>query len=185
MTSPGPADWDAGWRRLLAACVEARRRLAAGEADTPSPAEYPPIAPPPTPSPERPVLRDDVARLAALSRAYLLGYSSAGEAVSVGLLVTSRGPGDLAFSANVLPGAGARPEASIGPVILLEASRALLTSPIVRAGRFWPRAGGRLPFEPEPGFAAPPAAADGEPVDLPGLVLRAFEVAGLRPPTPP
>lgn len=177
----GPADWDAGWRRLLGACHEARRRFAAGEAGVRSgPVEYPPIAPPPTPGPDRPVIRDDLARLASLSRAYLLTYSSAGDAVTVGLLVTSRGPGDLAFSVSVLPGAGPLPAGAIGPAIVLEASQALLTTPIVRAGRLVPRAGGRLPFEAEPDFERPAAAADGEPADLPGLVLEAFGEAERR-----
>ncbi len=173
------ADWDLAWRRLVAACAEARRRRKAEEGPRAGgPAEYPPIAPPPTPTPDRPVIRDDLARLAALSRAYLLTYSSAGEAVTVGLLVTSRGPDDLAFGVNVLPEKSPIPAGGIGPGIALEASRALLTAPIVRAGRFVPRDGGRLPFEPEPGFAPPPSAPDGEPLDLPALVLAAFAGAG-------
>lgn len=176
--APSPADWDAGWRRLVAACAEARRRYAAGGVPSPGgPVEYPAIAPPPTPSPDRPVIRDDVARLAALSRAYLLTYSSARDAVSVGLLVTSRGEGDLGFGVNVLPETSPVPAGGIGPAIVLEASRALLTAPIVRAGRFVPRTGGRLPFDPEPGFPPPPSAADGEPLDLPAVVLAAFAEA--------
>ncbi len=175
---PSSGAWDAAWRRLVAACAEARRRAGtAGGEPPPSPVEYPPIAPPPTPTPDRPILRDDVARLAALSRAYLLTYSSAGEAVTVALLVTSRGPGDLAFGVNVLPDPGPIPPGGIGPAIALEASRALLTAPIARAGRFVPRADGRLPFDPEPGFPAPASAPDGEPLDLPGLVLAAFAEA--------
>ena len=179
MSARAPAaDWDVAWRRLVAACAEARRRVQAGAEAAPSaPVEYPPIAPPPTPSPDRPVLRDDVAKLAALSRAYLLTYSSAGEAVTIALLVTSRGPGDLAFGVNVLPGAGPIPPGGIGPAIVLEAARALLTAPITRAGRFVPREGGRLLFEPDTGFPPPASAPDGEPLDLPGLLLSAYRHA--------
>jgi hypothetical protein len=124
------------------------------------------------------VIRGDLARLAALSRDYLLTYSSAGPAVTVGLLVTSRGPRDLAFGVNVLPGLDPLPPGAIGPPVALEASRALLTAPILRAGRFLVRAGGGLAFEPAAGFEAPAATGrGGEPADLPGLLVAAFEAA--------
>jgi hypothetical protein len=185
VTDPAAASWDLAWRRLVAACAEARRRLAAGDAPAASgggPAEYPPVAPPPTPSPDRPVIRDDLARLAALSRAYLLTYASAGPAVTVGLLVTSRGPGDLAFGVNVLPETASLPPGAIGPAVALEASRALLTAPILRTGRLIVREGGALAFEPAGGFE-PSGGLDpgGQPRDLPGLILGAYRAA----PAPP
>jgi hypothetical protein len=171
--------WDLAWRRVVAACAEARRRYAAGGAPA-GEADFPAIAPPPTPTPDRPVIRDDLAKLAALSRAYLVTHASAGAAaITVGLLVTSRGPGDLAFGVNVIPEPpGALPPGALGPPIALEASRALLTAPMRRAGRLLPAEGGRLVFEAEPGFEPPsPPRPDGEPGDLPGLIVAAFEAA--------
>jgi hypothetical protein len=174
-------EWNAAWRRIVAACAEARRRMAAGAAPLPGrPADYPAITPPPTPSPDRPVIRDDLTALASLTRAYLLSHSSAAPAVTVGFLVTSRAPGDLAFGVNVLPEAPPLPPGGIGPAIVLEVSRALLTAPLVRAGLLVPVAGGRLTFRPAAGFEAL-AGPDpgGEPGDLAALVLAAFARAGL------
>ena len=174
-------EWNAAWRRIVAACAEARRRVAAGgtRSDRPA-ADFPAIAPPPTPSPDRPVIRNDVAALASLTRAYLLSHSSAAPAVTVGLLVTSRGPGDLAFGVNVLPGTSPIPSGGIGPEIALEASRALLTAPIVRAGLLVPTVGGRLTFQPAAGFEAPASPGPGgEPGDLAALVLAAFAHASV------
>lgn len=174
-------EWNAAWGRIVAACAEARRRVAAGAGPPPGrPVEYPAVAAPPTPSPDRPVIRDDVAALASLTRAYLLSHSSAAPVVTVGLLVTSRGPGDLAFGVNVLPEAPPLPPGGIGPAIALEASRALLTAPIVRAGLLAPAAGGRLIFQPAAGFETPVGfGPGGEPGDLAALVLAAFARAGL------
>lgn len=176
MGAPEDAAWNAAWRRLVAACAEARRRVASGlEPSGGESAAYPAIAPPPTPSPERPVIRDDLAALASLTRAYLLSHSSAAPAVTVGLLVTSRGPGDLAFGVNVLPEAPPLPPGGIRPAIVLEASRALLTAPMIRAGLLVPSAGGQFAFQPAPGFEVPEGTdPGGEPRDLAALLLAAF-----------
>ncbi len=173
----GPDDrhWDAAWRRLVAACAEARRRTAAGGPVAARETEYPAIAPPPPPSPERPVIRDDLAVLASFTRAYVLSHASAAPALTVGLLVTSRGPGDLAFGVNILPEASRLPPGGIAPPVALEASRALLTAPIVRVGLLVARPEGRLAFEPAAGFEPPGGLGEGgEPADLAGLLLAAF-----------
>ncbi len=167
--------WNAAWRRLVAACAEARRRTAAGGGPVPSgPVEYPALAPPP--SPGRPVARDDLGALASFTRPYVLAHATAAPGVTLGLLVTSRGPGDLAFGASILPEAAPLPTGGIPPPIALEASRALLTAPIVRAGLLVPRPEGRLAFLPAAGFEPPAGGAgpDEEPPDLAALLLAVF-----------
>lgn len=143
------------------------------------PAEYPAIAPPPPPSPDRPIIRDDLAALASFTRGYVLSHASAVPSVTLGLLVTSRGPGDLAFGVSILPEAAPLPAGGIAPLIALEASRALLTAPIVRAGLLVPRPEGRLTFVPALGFepqppSGPAPGPDREPADLAALLLAAF-----------